>query len=62
MTPLSETGAQRLTSCLAHSAILTKYTALRSYYETERRGSPLDYENAGVSPAAAPGSLTNNFG
>ncbi|CAI7660111.1 unnamed protein product [Penicillium glandicola] len=29
-------------------AILTKYTALRSYHEETVRGSPLDYENAGI--------------
>ncbi|KAJ5715709.1 uncharacterized protein N7483_012890 [Penicillium malachiteum] len=29
-------------------AILTKYTALRSYHEQTVRGSPLDYENAGI--------------
>lgn len=31
-----------------NSAILTKYTALRSYQSLTNRGSPLDYENAGV--------------
>lgn len=30
------------------SAILTKYTSLRSYHELTTKGSPLDYENAGV--------------
>lgn len=30
------------------SAILTKYTALRSYQTLTNKGSPLDYENAGV--------------
>ncbi|KAJ5294392.1 hypothetical protein N7508_009213 [Penicillium antarcticum] len=29
-------------------AILTKYTALRSYHEQTTLGSPLDYENAGI--------------
>lgn len=31
-----------------YSAILTKYTSLRSYQELTNKGSPLDYENAGV--------------
>ncbi|KAF3926839.1 hypothetical protein ABW20_dc0102331 [Dactylellina cionopaga] len=30
------------------SAILTKYSSLRSYHEQTKRGSALDYENAGV--------------
>lgn len=30
------------------SAIITKYSALRSYQELSNRGTPLDYENAGV--------------
>ncbi|KAF5539435.1 hypothetical protein FMEXI_8924 [Fusarium mexicanum] len=34
------------------SAILTKYTSLRSYHEQTKKGSPLDYENAGVYTAA----------
>ena len=34
------------------SAILTKYTSLRSYYEQTVLGSPLDYENAGVYTSA----------
>ncbi|CAH0027028.1 unnamed protein product [Clonostachys rhizophaga] len=34
------------------SAILTKYTSLRSFHEQTRKGSPLDYENAGVYTAA----------
>ncbi|KAG5644903.1 hypothetical protein DXG03_007455 [Asterophora parasitica] len=34
------------------SAILTKYTSLKSFYEKSIRGSPLDYENAGVYSAA----------
>ncbi|KAK6354949.1 hypothetical protein TWF696_004077 [Orbilia brochopaga] len=34
------------------SAILTKYTSLRSYHEQTRKGSPLDYENAGVYTAS----------
>ena len=34
------------------SAILTKYTGLRSYYEQNVKGSPLDYENAGVYASA----------
>lgn len=34
------------------SAILTKYTGLRSYYEQSLKGSPLDYENAGVYASA----------
>ncbi|KAF4943986.1 hypothetical protein FSARC_14799 [Fusarium sarcochroum] len=29
-------------------AILTKYTSLRSFHEATLRGSPLDYENAGI--------------
>ncbi|KAF4946253.1 hypothetical protein FGADI_11330 [Fusarium gaditjirri] len=29
-------------------AILTKYTSLRSFHEATVRGSPLDYENAGI--------------
>ncbi|KAH0174052.1 hypothetical protein KCU67_g971, partial [Aureobasidium melanogenum] len=29
-------------------AILTKYTSLRSFHEATNRGSPLDYENAGI--------------
>ena len=34
------------------SAILTKYTSLRSFYEQEVVGGPLDYENAGVYTSA----------
>ncbi|KKY14619.1 hypothetical protein UCRPC4_g06666 [Phaeomoniella chlamydospora] len=34
------------------SAILTKYTGLRSFYEQSIKGSPLDYENAGVYSSA----------
>ncbi|KAJ3545184.1 hypothetical protein NM208_g2634 [Fusarium decemcellulare] len=34
------------------SAILTKYSGLRSYYEKNVLGSPLDYENAGVYSSA----------
>lgn len=34
------------------SAILTKYTSLRSFYEQSLKGSPLDYENAGVYSSA----------
>ncbi|KAK4694378.1 hypothetical protein P7C71_g3198, partial [Lecanoromycetidae sp. Uapishka_2] len=34
------------------SAILTKYTGLRSFYEQNLKGSPLDYENAGVYASA----------
>ena len=34
------------------SAILTKYTSLRSFHEKTTKGSPLDYENAGVYTAA----------
>lgn len=30
------------------SAILTRYSSLRSFYEKSLHGSPLDYENAGV--------------
>ena len=33
-------------------AILTKYTGLRSFYEQSIKGSPLDYENAGVYSSA----------
>ncbi|KAJ2993958.1 hypothetical protein NUW58_g1681 [Xylaria curta] len=29
-------------------AILTKYTSLRSFHEATNKGSPLDYENAGI--------------
>ncbi|RYN29788.1 hypothetical protein AA0112_g7086 [Alternaria arborescens] len=36
----------------ACNAILTKYTSLRSYHEQTRKGSPLDYENAGVYTAS----------
>ncbi|VUC29193.1 unnamed protein product [Clonostachys rosea] len=36
----------------ACDAILTKYTSLRSFHEQTRKGSPLDYENAGVYTAA----------
>ncbi|EXL90985.1 hypothetical protein NOF04DRAFT_18301 [Fusarium oxysporum II5] len=35
-----------------NDAVLTKYTSLRSYHEQTRKGSPLDYENAGVYTAA----------
>jgi hypothetical protein len=34
------------------SAILTKYSSLRSFYEKSIHGSPLDYENAGVYSSA----------
>ncbi|MCJ1398739.1 hypothetical protein MMC11_001940 [Xylographa trunciseda] len=34
------------------SAVLTKYTSLRSFYEQTVQGSPLDYENAGVYTSA----------
>lgn len=34
------------------SAILTKYSSLRSFYEKNLHGSPLDYENAGVYSSA----------
>jgi hypothetical protein len=34
------------------NAILTKYTSLRSFYEQSLKGSPLDYENAGVYSSA----------
>ncbi|KAK7435786.1 hypothetical protein VKT23_019484 [Stygiomarasmius scandens] len=34
------------------NAILTKYTALKSFYETSLKGTPLDYENAGVYSSA----------
>ena len=34
------------------SAVLTKYTSLRSFYEQTIEGSPLDYENAGVYTSA----------
>ncbi|KAM5523873.1 hypothetical protein FOXYSP1_14216 [Fusarium oxysporum f. sp. phaseoli] len=37
---------------VCESAVLTKYTSLRSYHEQTRKGSPLDYENAGVYTAA----------
>lgn len=37
---------QKLT--LDNSAILTKYTSLRSFYEQTAKGSPLDYEIAGI--------------
>ncbi|KAF7343735.1 hypothetical protein MSAN_01954100 [Mycena sanguinolenta] len=33
-------------------AILTKYTGLKSFYEQSIKGSPLDYENAGVYSSA----------
>ncbi|TFK33522.1 hypothetical protein BDQ12DRAFT_615171 [Crucibulum laeve] len=33
-------------------AILTKYSALRSFHEREVKGSPLEYENAGVYSSA----------
>ncbi|KAF8212688.1 hypothetical protein K438DRAFT_1662231 [Mycena galopus ATCC 62051] len=33
-------------------AILTKYTSLKSFYEQSIKGSPLDYENAGVYSSA----------
>ncbi|CAM1503263.1 Fc.00g080390.m01.CDS01 [Cosmosporella sp. VM-42] len=33
-------------------AILTKYTSLRSYHEQAKKGSALDYENAGIYTAA----------
>lgn len=39
---------QPLTMLPKHSAILTKYTSLRSFHEATNRGSPLDYENAGI--------------
>ncbi|KAJ4253321.1 hypothetical protein NW762_010476 [Fusarium torreyae] len=34
------------------ASILTKYTSLRSYHEQTVKGSPLDYENAGVYTAS----------
>lgn len=37
---------------LTPSAIVTKYTSLRSYHEQTKKGSPLDYENAGIYTAA----------
>lgn len=33
---------------MPRSAVLTKYTALRLYQVLANKGSPLDYENAGV--------------
>lgn len=33
-------------------AILTKYTSLRSFHEKNNKGTPLDYENAGVYSSA----------
>ncbi|THV02561.1 hypothetical protein K435DRAFT_653223 [Dendrothele bispora CBS 962.96] len=37
---------------LRTNAILTKYTSLKSFYEGSLKGSPLDYENAGVYSSA----------
>jgi hypothetical protein len=34
------------------SAILTKYTSLRSFHEQTVRGTPLDYEIAGIYTSA----------
>ncbi|CAK5273697.1 unnamed protein product [Mycena citricolor] len=34
------------------NAILTKYTSLKSFYQKSIKGSPLDYENAGVYSSA----------
>jgi hypothetical protein len=34
------------------SAVLAKYSSLRSFYEKNVHGSPLDYENVGVYTAA----------
>jgi hypothetical protein len=36
----------------AISAILTQYTSLRSYQEIKNKGTPLDYENAGMYTSA----------
>lgn len=46
--PGNPTPEERNSPTNPNSAILTKYTALRSYHEQTVRGSPLDYENAGI--------------
>lgn len=40
--------SQMLKEIPQSSAILTKYTSLRSFHEATNKGSPLDYENAGI--------------
>ena len=44
--------AVKETDCSCGSAILTKYTSLRSFYEQTVKGSPLDYEIAGIYTSA----------
>ncbi|KAI0340777.1 hypothetical protein BDW22DRAFT_1359593 [Trametopsis cervina] len=44
---------ERIMACpLRTNAILTKYTSLKSFYSKKIKGTPLDYENAGVYSAA----------
>ncbi|KAJ7292061.1 hypothetical protein C8J57DRAFT_1044173 [Mycena rebaudengoi] len=44
---------EHVMSCpMRTSAILTKYTALKSFYEISSRATPLEYENAGVYSSA----------
>ncbi|KAJ7700955.1 hypothetical protein B0H16DRAFT_1332585 [Mycena metata] len=44
---------ERVMACpMRTNAILTKYTALKSFHEKTLKGSPLDYENAGVYSSA----------
>ncbi|KAM5344892.1 hypothetical protein ACJ41O_010754 [Fusarium nematophilum] len=42
-------------------AILTKYSSLRSYHEQTKKGSPLDYENAGVYTATLYDAYTQDY-
>ncbi|KAF7349013.1 hypothetical protein MVEN_01422400 [Mycena venus] len=44
---------EKVMSCpMRTNAILTKYTSLKSFHEKTLKGSPLDYENAGVYSSA----------
>ncbi|KAJ7797131.1 hypothetical protein B0H13DRAFT_1674612 [Mycena leptocephala] len=44
---------ERVMACpMRTNAILTKYTGLKSFHEKKLKGSPLDYENAGVYSSA----------
>ncbi|KAJ7093719.1 hypothetical protein C8R44DRAFT_989861 [Mycena epipterygia] len=44
---------ERVMACpMRTNAILTKYTGLKSFHEKTLKGSPLDYENAGVYSSA----------
>ena len=50
--PVSAPNSPLATTVDKISAILTKYTALRTYQELSNKGTPLDYENAGVYTSA----------